>query len=54
MYVEGDSYDNPDILSKPQFIQEGKNEQNWDAFSGGDDENTFQDKVDLVDERKVP
>lgn len=41
IYVEGDPYADPNILSKDEFVDEGKHEQNWDAYSGGDEDTTF-------------
>jgi hypothetical protein len=54
MYVEGDSYSSPNILSKDQFSEESKLEANWDTISGCDDYHLFNEKLDLIDSRKKP
>jgi len=54
IYVEGDQYDSPDILSKQQFIDEAKLKPNWDQISCGEEEHTFNEKLNTIDLRKKP
>jgi len=54
IYVEGESYSSPDILSKEQFQNELKAHVNWDQISAGEEYVTFNEKLDMIDLRKKP
>jgi hypothetical protein len=54
IYVEGSAYTSPDILSREQFQEEKKIEQNWEQLSAGEEYITFNEKLDMVDLRKRP
>jgi len=54
IFVEGETFSSPDILSKQEFKDESKLEQNWEQISGGDDYITFNAKFDHIDMRKKP